>query len=240
MQLTGERVREARQLRKLTQTELARRVGTSASQISMMETNKSGTSLKTAMSVAAALRISLDYLAGWVDDPRPARVLLGELNAKMADLHDIDEDYAAKPSRMKLEETVQIGISQIESAAGAGATVQDEHVLTKVNFPARWLFERGLRPSSCRFIRVKGESMEPTLPDGSLILVDLATEHPKSNKIFVIRTADELIVKRLIKDARMGWLLESDHPQRSLWPTQLWPNDAEIIGEVRWVGRNLP
>ena len=50
MQLTGDRVREARRLRKLTQTELARRVGTSSSQISMMETNKSGTSLKTAMS----------------------------------------------------------------------------------------------------------------------------------------------------------------------------------------------
>ena len=237
MQVTGDRLREARRLRKLTQTELARRVGTSSSQISMMETNKSGTSLKTAMSVATALRVSLDYLAGWVDDPRPARVLLGRLNAKMEDLQDIDEDYA---SQSKLEATVEIGITQIESAAGAGATVHDEHVLTKVNFPARWLFERGLRPSSCRFIRVRGESMEPTLPDGSLILVDLATEHPKSNKIFVIRTGDELIVKRLVKDTKVGWLLESDHPQRSLWPTQLWPNDADIVGEVRWVGRNLP
>ena len=240
MQLTGERVREARQLRKLTQKELARRVGTSASQISMMETNKSGTSLKTAMSVATALRISLDYLAGWVDDPRPARVLLGELNAKMADLHDSDEEYAAEPSQTKVEATVQIGISQTESTAGAGATVQNEHVRTKVTFPARWLFERGLRPSSCQFIRVRGESMEPTLPDGSLILVDLATEHPKSNKIFVIRTGDELIVKRLVRDPKVVWLLESDHPQRSRWPTQLWPNDAEIVGEVRWVGRNLP
>ena len=233
MQLTGDRIREARQLRKLTQTELARRVGTSASQISMMETNKSGTSLKTAMSVAAALRISLDYLAGWVDDPRPARVLLGELNAKMADL-------SAKPSRTKVEANVQIGISQMERAARAGTSVQNEQGGTKVNFPARWLFERGLRPSSCRFIRMRGESMEPTLPEGSLILVDLATEHPKSNKVFVIRTGDELIVKRLVRDPKVVWLLESDHPQRSLWPTQLWPNDAEIVGEVRWVGRNLP
>ena len=240
MQLTGDRVREARRLRKLTQTELARRVGTSSSQISMMETNKSGTSLKTAMSVATALRISLDYLAGWVDDPRPARVLLGQLNAKMADLHDIDEGPAVEPTPTDEEATVQIGISQIESAAGAGATVHNEHVRTKLKFPARWLFERGLMAWSCRFIRVRGESMEPTLPDGSLILVDLATEHPKSNKIFVIRTGDELIVKRLIKDTKMGWLLESDHPQRSLWPTQLWPNDAEIVGEVRWVARNLP
>ena len=49
MLLTGDRVREARRWRKMTQTDLARRVGTSASQISMMETHKSGTSLKTAM-----------------------------------------------------------------------------------------------------------------------------------------------------------------------------------------------
>ena len=82
--------------------------------------------------------------------------------------------------------------------------------------------------------------MEPTLPDGSLILVDLATEHPKSGRIFVIRTGDGLIVKRLVKNPRVGWLLESDHPERSLCPTQPWPEDAEIVGEVRWVGRSLP
>ena len=56
-----------------------------------------------------------------------------------------------------------------------------------LQFSVRWLKERGLRPSSCRIIRVRGESMEPTLPDGSLILVDLATEHPKSGRISTVK-----------------------------------------------------
>ena len=57
---------------------------------------------------------------------------------------------------------------------------------------------------------------------------------------FAIRTGDELIVKRLALDQKLGWLLESDHPDRTKWPTKPWPDDAAIVGEVRWVGRSLP
>ena len=206
----------------------------------MIETNKSGTSLKSAISIATALGVSLDYLAGWIDDPRPAWELLVQLNAKKAALHDIEEGHAVEPTPTDEEETVHIGIREIESSTGAEASVDNDGVRTMLQFSVRWLKERGLRPSSCRIIRVRGESMEPTLPDGAIILVDLATEHPKSGRIFVIRTGDGLTVKRLAKNTRVGWLLESDHPQRSLWPTQPWPEDAEIVGEVRWVGRSLP
>ena len=206
----------------------------------MIETNKSGTSLKSAISIATALGVSLDYLAGWIDDPRPARELLVQLNAKEAALHDIEEGHAVEPTPPDEEETFHVGIREIESSTGAEASVDNNGVRTMLQFSIRWLKERGLRPSSCRIIRVRGESMEPTLPNGSLILVDLATEHPKSGRIFVIRTGNGLTVKRLADNRKVGWMLESDHPQRSLWPTQPWPEDGEIVGEVRWVGRSLP
>ncbi len=206
----------------------------------MIETNKSGTSLKSAISIATALGVSLDYLAGWIDDPRPARELLVQLNAKEAALHDIEEGQAVEPTPSNEEERFHMSIREIESSTGAEASADNDGVRTTLQFSVRWLRERGLRPSSCRMIRMRGESMEPTLPNGSVILVDLATEHPKAGRIFVIRTGDGLIVKRLARNTKVGWMLESDHPQRSLWPTQPWPEDGEIVGEVRWVGRSLP
>ena len=240
MLLTGKRIRKARRLREVTQTELAKMVGTSPSQISMMETNKSGTSLKTAIAVARALDISLDYLAGWVDDPTPARLLLVRLNAKIEDSHEIDRGYTLEPAATLEGPTDFIGITEIDGSAGPGAVVYHEGISSQAKFPRRWLSDHGLTARSCRVIRVKGESMEPTLPNRSLVLVDLASDKPKQHGIFAIRTGDELIVKRLAFDPKVGWLLESDNPIRAEWPTKPWPDDAVVVGEVRWVGRSLP
>ena len=67
-----------------------------------------------------------------------------------------------------------------------------------MKFPARWLRREGLNPDMCRIIRVVGESMEPTLPDGCSILVNHEKRKPADGRIFVIRTEDELIVKRTL------------------------------------------
>ena len=91
----------------------------------------------------------------------------------------------------------------------------------------------------CRLIRVVGESMEPTLPDGGLILVDLQRKERRDGKICVIRIGDELIVKRTIEDEQAGWLLRSDNPDKRVWPSLPWPDDAEVVGQARWVSRTL-
>ena len=82
--------------------------------------------------------------------------------------------------------------------------------------------------------------MEPTLPDGCAILIHLASKDRSDGKIFVMRVGNELIVKRTIRDLETGWLLVSDNPNKRAWPTRPWPEDAEIIGEVKWLGQSLP
>ena len=51
---------------------------------------------------------------------------------------------------------------------------------------------------------------------------------------------DDLVVKRTIRDPEMGWLLVSDSPDKSTWATRPWPEDADIVGEVKWAGKALP
>ena len=81
-----------------------------------------------------------------------------------------------------------------------------------------------------------GESMEPTLPDGCVILLDHNRAYRREGGIFVVRTADGLVVKRAGKAGGGLWQLVSDHPH---WPDAPWPDDATIIGEVKWMAREL-
>ena len=109
-----------------------------------------------------------------------------------------------------------------------------------MKFPTRWLRREGLNAQQCRIIRVVGESMEPTLPDGCSILVNHEVSEPEDGKIFVIRAGDELIVKRTLQLRSGRWAVASDNPDTKTWPTRPWPRDAVIIGEVRWVWHTLP
>ena len=54
-----------------------------------------------------------------------------------------------------------------------------------------------------------------------------------SGRIFVVRTEDGLVAKRLGKDNAGGWVLLSDNPG---WETVPMRRGDEIIGEVRWSG----
>ena len=105
-----------------------------------------------------------------------------------------------------------------------------------IPFPVAWLRERALQPKDCRVIEVVGESMEPTLADGCSILIDLSSSTPYPEGMFVLRTDDELIVKRLVNDREAGWLLVSDNPDKETYPSQPWREETNILAEVKWQG----
>ena len=75
--------------------------------------------------------------------------------------------------------------------------------------------------------------------DGCSILVNQASTRRRVGRIFVVRTDDGLVVKRAGKDRAGDWQLFSDNPNKQAWPTVLWPTDAPVIGEVRWVARTF-
>ena len=103
----------------------------------------------------------------------------------------------------------------------------------RCEFSAR-LFSQ--RPACCSIIGVMGESMEPTLPEGCVILLDRNQRQRREERIFVLRTEDGLVVKRAGKGTGGRWQLVSDHPR---WPDAPRPGGATIIGEVRWMAREL-
>ena len=132
-------------------------------------------------------------------------------------------------------ETRHIEVVEVGAAVGDGQDEGLETVTGRVPFRSDWLKRHRLDPEQCRVIGVIGESMEPVLPEGCSILVDMRARRLRAGRIFVVRGEDGITVKRAVREGKK-WMLESEHPAREPIP---WPRGAEVIGEVRWMARTL-
>ncbi len=205
--------------------------------ISVFQTwRQSGTSIRTAMAAAQALNVSMDYLVGWVDDPRPTSEIATHLQRATARLLDLEWD---EEEHLEVDTEDFVGVNEIIASAGTGDDVINERITDRVKFRRPWMRKHGLKGRLCRILKVTGEGMEPTLPDGASILVNLEQQERRDGRMFVLRIENAIVVKRLILNAEAGWLLQSDNPNRKTWPTQPWPAEARIVGEVKWLGRTF-
>lgn len=129
-----------------------------------------------------------------------------------------------------------VGIRELEAAAGSGALALDDTVKGYVYFCIEWIRKHGINPERCSVIGVTGESMEPTLPNGCSILLDHGRTRLRDGAIFVVRTGDGVMVRRAKKTDGGMWMLDSDH---EAWEPITLAADAVVIGEVKWMGRDL-
>ncbi len=235
MNIVGKRLLKARKLRGVSQLQVATGTRNTPSLISMVENGRANLSVASLSAAAKVLGVSTDFLCGFTADPTPAAQLVRDLAAAETRIQDLDRQAGAQPA----DDGDYVGVSEIASAAGAGAVVEDERITGRVKFRRTWLARHGLVAGECHVIRVLGESMEPTLVDGCSILVNRASRRRRVGRIFVVRTDDGLIVKRAGRDRAGAWQLVSDNPSKQTWPTVPWPADAPVIGEIKWAARTF-
>ncbi|AUN95908.1 XRE family transcriptional regulator [Pseudazoarcus pumilus] len=131
----------------------------------------------------------------------------------------------------------------IHAAAGHGAVAGTETPDDALMFKEDWIrFELGAKPADLCLIRVSGDSMEPTLRAGDVILVDRRAQQPDREGIYILRMDDMLLVKRL--QALPGGVLQvsSDNAAFATWTlkvSELEANAVHIIGRVVWAGRRF-
>lgn len=176
MRTLGTRLREGRKMRRMTQTQLAKLIRKSPNQVSMIENGQSGTSIRTMVAAASALNVSLDFLGGLSEDPTPSRELLFEMRRDRAYMRDLEQGKSAL-SLMTYDSSAHIEVTDIHTAAGAGAVVHGEAVKSMIEFPRSWLRERGLQPKKCRVIGVVGEYSSASGDPGG--------EHPRPEYICI-------------------------------------------------------
>lgn len=130
-----------------------------------------------------------------------------------------------------------VDIYNVEASAGYGALVGHEMVVDRLSFPPGYLSKiTRSHPKNLAIIGVKGKSMEPTLSDDDIVMVDLSKTDLSYDGLFVVRDGgDSLLVKRISRGSRRGTvMLVSDNPQ---YPNQERAfEDVEVVGKVIWKG----
>lgn len=107
------------------------------------------------------------------------------------------------------EKMVTVYQYDLRVSAGPGALVEEENPIAEFRFSEDWLRQQGLHGKTLSIVQVMGDSMEPNLFDGDLILV----RHEEARDgICVIRVDNDVLVKRVQYDyADRSFLITSDN-----------------------------
>lgn len=132
--------------------------------------------------------------------------------------------------------SVPIELVDLSTETRGGAEETRTTLKSRIWLSLEWLERRGLDPTRCALIGVHDKSMEPTLPEGSLILFDRACTDWLPDHILVVRTDEGLVAKRAANSDSGQPLMVSDHPD---WPDIPLPDRAKILGQVRWMARGF-
>lgn len=170
-----------------------------------------------------------------------AKITLDQLE-KSLDL--VSREELERIFQQPREDITKLPIHDIEVSAGGGSIVGDiaeASAIGEMPFPAEWLRNEFGDINKLRLVKVRGESMVPVLSDGDLIMIHLA-QTDVVNSIAVVRQADQLQVKRLVRDG-VNVILQSANAAYPTITIDLRDDDKrdgfEVIGRVVWTGRKV-
>ena len=124
---------------------------------------------------------------------------------------------------------------EVLAAAGGGAAVDKEVVKGYLGFTRKWLRDQRLMADQLAVIEVQGDSMEPTLRNGDIVLLDMRPPELRDSDIYTLRREGELLVKRLRRQGE-NWLVVSDN---IAYPVEPLDSSAQVVGRVVWLGRTF-
>ena len=141
----------------------------------------------------------------------------------------------------KATELVSVPFYNTFASAGFGAFNDDVYEPDDfVGLSTHWLQQRGLQKNKLAFILTSGDSMTPTIHHGDMLLINRAVTTPRDGQIYVIRSGDQLWVKR-VQGIPGGIRLISDNKEIYA-PIELKFEDNlnfEVLGQVVFIGHDL-
>lgn len=126
----------------------------------------------------------------------------------------------------------------VEASAGHGALIEGENIIDFMAFQESWV-RRVLRVDPRRLVLISatGDSMEPAIRSGDLLLIDTSVDRVMDDSIYLISHHEVLMVKRiqLLFDGVVVKSDNSNYVEMTLGPTEM--GRLLIRGRVRWIGR---
>ncbi len=145
------------------------------------------------------------------------------------------ESREIEPERA--ENLVYVPKVEVRLCAGGGSFEHGAFPVSRHPFPREWLARKG-RPAEMVFMDVVGDSMEPGILDGDMVLVDQSAVRFEPRAIMAVGHDDAVFIKRVHVGAG-GIRLLSDNSAYA--PVDLAGDELDtfrVIGKVVWLCRD--
>ncbi|ELE5893888.1 S24 family peptidase [Vibrio fluvialis] len=197
---------------------------------SQIEQLKGLTETATNIDLAKALGVSASTIQTWrMRNKIPEKIFIKA------------RQFSKKAQPQQQSGMINLTYYDVEASAGHGTLVEVE-TATELSFSERYLRdELHVNPSEVFTMRARGDSMYPTLKDGSLMIVKRINEF-LGDGIYVFRVNGQLMVKRLqIQPTKL--IFKSDNEQfYDAWELtyqEIEAIDFEVVGRTIWGGGKL-
>jgi len=103
---------------------------------------------------------------------------------------------------------------------------------TTTTVPTSWIERHGYNRKHLIATLVKGESMETTLYDGDLVIINLADTRLVDGGLYAINYGGEPVIKRMTRDAGQWWLTSDHRDQQRYYRRICSGAECIIVGRV--------
>ena len=138
---------------------------------------------------------------------------------------------AGAPEAGEIRKLILRQAPDVRAAGGVGEEIFDEAATGTVMIAADDL-PPNLDTDRLVAIRAAGHSMEPTIRDEDILVLDPDATEPREGVVFVIHTDTGLVVKRLRQEGG-AWTMVSDADD---WAPRPVTGQDRIVGHVVWFG----
>lgn len=136
--------------------------------------------------------------------------------------------------------TALVPVFDVAASAGNGTFIDYEPQAGALAFTADYLRRlTSTPPSRLAIISVKGESMEPTLLDDDVVMMDASKTSLAYDGLFVLQLDGALHVKRVSRGSRPGTVMILSDNKAVYPPVERAIEDVHVIGKVLWYGRKV-
>lgn len=220
----------------------AKRTGLAESLVRKYASGASTPGLDRAAEIADELEYELYWLATGKGPMRKGGAISNTPNGYHVELRSnkaataVEVEPPPDPS-----EYCYLPLYDVYASAGHGALNDNEQVTDRLAFKQSWLRgEMGLSPENCCLIHVTGDSMEPTLHERDVAMIDRSHTNIIVDGIYCLRLDSGLLIKRLQRLMGNKLKVISDNPAYEAFTINNFDTeDQGIIGRVIWAGKRF-
>lgn len=187
-----------------------------------------------ALRLAEEAHVGFGWLVSGRGDKRPIK----SVSSPPHDVEDNRTEMIRFDAGDNHSEFSLISRLDVQASTGNGSVGASEEQMEQLAFQSSWLRSRGINPVNARILSVRGDSMEETIRDGDILLVDTSIDRIKDNSIYVLVYREMVLVKRVYAKLNGSLQLISDNPRCP--PEEVSAGEVDllkIVGRVMWFGR---